>query len=118
MLTASRWAGGSMAATPARMLAWLGSALILASWRSIRASSRRAWPMVSVTSGSPPPWPSIWESWLLNRARRTATPCRSPLVGSSSIWSSSSTASRWALTRVVFRNDCSLKMTVVRLTLA
>ena len=23
----------------------------------------------------------------------------------------------WALTRVLFRNDCSLKMTVVRLTL-
>jgi hypothetical protein len=33
-------------------------------------------------------------------------------------WWSISTASRWALTRVVFRNDCSLKMTVVRLTLA
>jgi hypothetical protein len=58
------------------------------------------------------------EELVPSRPRRTVTPLRSPVVGSSSIWSSSSSASRWALTRVVFRNDCWPKMAVVRLTLA
>jgi hypothetical protein len=52
------------------------------------------------------------------QATPETTPFRSPVLGSSSIWSSSSNASRWALTRVLFRNDCSRKMAVVRLTLA
>jgi hypothetical protein len=58
------------------------------------------------------------EQLVAEEAARTVTPFRSPLVGWSSIWSSSSTASRWALTRLLFRNDCWPKMAVVRLTLA
>ena len=59
-----------------------------------------------------------WESWLASRPRRIMAPFRSPVIGRSSISCSRSNASRWALTRELFRYDCSPKMAVVRLTLA
>jgi len=73
--------------------------------------------MVASTVASPPPRPRSWLSWLASRARRTWAPRRSRLVGSSSISTLSSNASRWTLTRAPATYDSSLKIAVVRLML-